>query len=293
MPAFLHQRVSDAAGLLKLAETNAYEGQLLEFKPDLTDAAKEVAALANAEGGDLIIGAHTLREPATNRDRWERWADLPRPSEKDLRQLLQNAMAPREMADTVEILPLEVQASSRGTLPVLVANVPPWPYGPVGIQSAIDVQQASYRFPIRRDAHTRYMSFEEIMRLSEGSRRSTYLRLRQLLGNPIDATGVPFRLLSVMQGVGGRIEPVIDHDGVIADATQELLRIVLIEREWVLLAEFREKVPAAELSVPLELVVAAWKVPGEEVASLVLATPIIWDGYKFMFNFTRSFGGAG
>src|SRR2546428_2265034 len=158
MPLFLHEPVREAAHLIQLASLKAEEGQHLEFKPDITDAEKEMAAMANAEGGDLVIGAHTIRDSGTNRDRWSRWTAPPRPSEKDLRQLLQNALAPREVSDSIDILPLEIDADGR-TLPILVANVPPWPYGPVAVQSEIDVQRATFRFPIRRDAHTRYMSF--------------------------------------------------------------------------------------------------------------------------------------
>lgn len=170
MPPFLHNRVGTTERLAELAAARAEEDQHLEFKPNVSDAAKEVAALANAEGGDLIIGAHTNRDPGTNRDRWASWAQPPHPSEKDLRQALQNGLAPREMADSVDILPLEVVDGTR-TVPVLVANVPPWPHGPVAFQSQVDVQQASFRFPIRCDAHTRYLSFEEVMRSNDGRRR--------------------------------------------------------------------------------------------------------------------------
>ena len=53
----------------------------------------------------------------------------------------------------------------------------------VAVQSRIDPQQrAAYYFPTRRGRDTVYQSVEEIMRLNDGSRRSIYLRLRQLLG---------------------------------------------------------------------------------------------------------------
>jgi predicted HTH transcriptional regulator len=56
MPVFLHEPIADGSKIAELVAARAEEGQQLEFKPDLNDSAKEVAALANAIGGDLIIG---------------------------------------------------------------------------------------------------------------------------------------------------------------------------------------------------------------------------------------------
>jgi len=283
---FLHTRVQTAARLIELASAGAEEGQHLEFKPNVSDAAKEVAALANADGGDLVVGAHTNRDPGTNRDRWANWAQPPYASEKDLRQRLQNGLAPREVADSVDIIPLEVLGGSR-PVTVLVANVPPWPHGPVAFQSERDVQHGHFRFPVRRDAHTRYLSFEEIMRSNDGRRRSTYLRLREFVPQGRVPADVLFRFYSPLRGRAGGFEPG-DVDGTIFELTPDVLVLSIHQRQelWgVGPGDLRlTDIPPRKVAVPLELVLAASRDPAIPASvALTLSVPLQWDGRAWTF----------
>ncbi len=184
MPALLHSPRNTLAALTRIQDSREPESDSLEFKSGNerdfpTEFAKGVAALATADGGDLILGAVTDRDKSTNRDRWSAWVREEKPfSEKELRENLAKLLAQRELADTVEFNPFEID-TAKGRRFVMVATVPPWPHGAVATVSQVDPQQANYKFPIRSGAHTRFMRFEEAMRRSDVQLRSMYLRLKE------------------------------------------------------------------------------------------------------------------
>jgi hypothetical protein len=305
MPTLLHRPVADAAGVAALAARGAEETDQLEFKRDGGDLVKEAAALANAAGGDVILGAATTRDPTTNRDRWVRWVATTPFNEKNAGQDLRDHLSPSEVADTIRLTPLLI--NQEGTdYSVLIATVPPWPYGPVAWKSEVNVQQAHFRFPKRFGAQTRYMSLEEIMRTNDGRKRSTYLALRQLFDEMIGGNTpreVSFRLQTGISASPWSFEPLPADapDGVILDVGPDLLRLRLAARSIVQATGQQGGVPTVltddvaplELAVPLELVLAAWRpAPASYVAALALTVPLLWDRDRWRFNFTRSWGGG-
>jgi len=169
------------ASLEEIARAREPESETLEFKignEDDSVFAKGVAALASANGGELILGAGTERDKSTNRDRWSAWVRETPFNEKKLREALARFLAQRELADMVTFNPFEMETAG-GKRFVLVVTVPPWPQGPVAIVSHGDPQQASYKFPIRSGAHTRYIALEEAMRRTDVQIRSMYIRLKE------------------------------------------------------------------------------------------------------------------
>jgi len=311
MPTFLHKPIRESPGVAQLKKTAAVEDQHLELKggfwedgstrcpkcghspvakvPAGVEASKDVAAMANALGGDIIVGIDDSNDRASG---WWGGKKIPDDAEETLRRWLRNHLAPREAADPVEVRMLTViDPIDSSEHRVLAINIPPWLYGPVAVQSDIDPQKAQYRFPIRRDRDTMYRSAEEIMRLNEGTRRSIYLRLIDLVGTSLPASGVGFHLRSLMQArTGGEIDsrPAGIRDGVIKSFTQEVV-VLSLETFSQRSREGRNAIPATTLTVPLEFVSAAWKDPDQvALIALALAGPIIWDGRKWVVFGGRS-----
>jgi hypothetical protein len=292
--------IYDSAGLNALAQRRAEETEHLEFKPNTDDLVKEAAALANAMGGDVVLGATTIRDVTTNRDRWARWLATTPFNEKNATQMLRDHLSPSEVADSISLTPLALRDDSR-TYYVLVVTVPPWPYGPVGWKSEVNVQQAYFRYPKRLGAQTRYMSLEEIMRTNDGRKRSTYLAVRQLFEEMVGGNSpreLPFRLQTGMSASPWSFEPLAADapDGVLLDVGPELLRLRLVARSIVQATgqqHIMAEIAAQELAVPLELVLAAWRPAAlSHVAALALTVPLLWDRDRWRFNFTRSWGGG-
>jgi hypothetical protein len=303
MPTFLHKPVREAALVAKLKARAAPESQHLEFKGGFwedamlrcpkcgptsirasagVEAAKDVAAMANASGGDIIVGIDDTNDRASG---WWGGKRMPDDAEETLRRWLRNYLAPREAADSVEIRMLAITESADSSVHrILSINVPPWPYGPVAVQTDIDPQKAQYRVPFRRDRDTIYRSAEEIMRLNEGTRRSIYLRLVDLVGTAIPEN-VGFHLRSSMQAlVGGGIDtrPAGIRDGVIVSFTNEIV-VLSLENFSQRQHNGNQSIPAARMTVPLELVTAAWRDPDAPThVALALAGPIMWDGRKWV-----------
>src|SRR6266446_10418369 len=106
MAAFLHSPRNTLAALTRIQDARDAESDSLEFKsgneknfPNVF--ANAVAALATADGGDLILGAATERDKSTNRDRWCTWVRKEKPfNDKNLREDLARLLAQRELADT-------------------------------------------------------------------------------------------------------------------------------------------------------------------------------------------------
>jgi hypothetical protein len=278
---FLHKPARDGDAVAELKAAKAPEDQHLDFKGGFwedsirlcksckhptrvegsaaLEAAKDIAAMANAEGGDVIVGVDDTGDWASG---WWGGKPFPKDADETLRRWLRNYLAPREAADPVEIRLLTARDRIDGTdHRVLAINIPPWPYGPIGVQTDIDPQKAQYSFPTRRDRDTIYRSAEEIMRLNDGSRRSIFLRFRDLLGSSGEG-GAQFHLRSSMHAVaGGDIEPRPPGscDGRIVTVTPDV--------------------------VVLSLVVAGWRDPDQPaLIAVALAGPIVWDGRKWVVS---------
>src|SRR6266851_7643271 len=184
MPTFLHKPARDGAAVANLKAAKAPEDQHHDFKGGFwedavqrcqkckhktpvsgsggLEAAKDVAAMANALGGDLIVGVDETGDQASG---WWGGKPIPGDADKTVLRWLKNQLAPRETSDAVEVRVVTAKDRDDGSEHrVLVVNVPPWPYGPVAVQTEIDPQKkVQYFFPVRRGRETFYLSFEEIM----------------------------------------------------------------------------------------------------------------------------------
>jgi hypothetical protein len=292
---FLHIPVRTPERVLELVRSSAEEGTYLEFKPTLNraDAEKEAAAFANGLGGDLIVGVHAPRDPDSGRDRAQAFtgATLPQSAEKDVRQGLRDHLAPREVVDTIEVRVLRADDAGQQRQ-VLVVNVPPWPHGSVAWQSEQDVQQAVFRFPVRLDAQTRYKSFEELLRMNDGQRRSIYLRLRELTDPSTSRPNTGFILVSPVLTRSGVIEAEPRIDGVINEVTQDYVLVHMQERQLVFHLEEKmagvKDIPQSPFVIPLELIIAAWRFPDQpDRLGLALSAAVLWDGRKWTFDMGR------
>jgi hypothetical protein len=143
------------------------------------------------------------------------------------------------------------------------------------VQTEIDPQRARYFFPIRRVRDTAFLSFEEIMRLNEGSRRSMYLKLHQILASGQAPLNRAFQLRSTIIGPQPLSEG--SSHGTIVEVTPDLVVLDIDE-----LQETRGATARTRLSVPLELVAAVWKDRG--LVSIALMTAILWDSRKWVFG---------
>ncbi len=155
-----------------------------EFKPKLVEegVVSEVAALANGLGGDLIIGIYHRKDPATGRDQaggWSNESEQLADKEDHVRNLLRLKLLPSELYGFLEVRVHRVEEGPPQKY-VVVINIPPWPHGPAAYRTSVNPDEALYKFPVRVESHTRYCTIEEIMRITEGQRRSWYLRAREL-----------------------------------------------------------------------------------------------------------------
>ena len=298
MPTYLHEPVRDGLAVAGLKSDGASEGQHLDFKGAFwedaarrcrncgtevkvagtasVEAAKDVAAMANAFGGDIIVGIDDTGDRASG---W--WGGNPIPADADetLRKWLRNSLAPRDAADVVEVSFVTATDLVDGTdHRALIVNVAPWGYGPVAVQTEIDPQKARYFFPIRRERDTVYLSFEEIMRLNEGSRRGMYLKLHAMLPAEDNASETLFQLRSMI--VGPHPIPLGSRHGTIRKVTPEFVVLAFDTLQYM-----TGWTGSSTLSVPLELVAAVWRDPDHHnLVSLALSTSIMWDGMKWVFG---------
>jgi hypothetical protein len=304
MPTFLHKPVRDGDTVARLIAAKAEENQHLDFKGGFWDdkrdrckkcgetsvrassaaeeVAKDVAAMANAEGGDLLVGVDDTDDRASG---W--WGGggraIPDDAEETVQLWLRNHIAPREAVDPVEIRRLSAKDPVDGALhSVLVITTPPWPYGPVAVQSHLNPQMARYSFPVRRGRDTIFRSVEEIMRLNDGQRRSIYLRLLDLVRSSDSPSKAAFQLRSGMHSRGGadlESRPLSSRDGSILNVTTEVLTLSIASTARL---NGMGSIPQSNLTVPLEIVLAAWRDPDHpSLVALALISPVVWDGNKW------------
>ncbi|MEU5976359.1 ATP-binding protein [Streptomyces sp. NPDC047315] len=146
---------------------NAQEGPDLDFKGEqyrkgseaAGELAKDVAALANAAGGTLILGlredratsipAHANPEPLTDRLR------------KSYRETLILRLDPPVDCDIHFIAENPAAAALVG---LVVISVPPSARGPHAVVGTTDLRDGTLRFPYRNDNHTAHMNLTQIKR---------------------------------------------------------------------------------------------------------------------------------
>lgn len=186
MPSYLHQPITTSAalrGILGKPET-----QTLEFKARLPDKgpelAKDIAALANAEGGDILFGVgETDGRACLEAERTPvggDWAER-------LANLLAAYLRPRDFVEELRHLVLRAEPELPGE--VLVVSVPPAPYVVAVARGATAESPVTY--PVRIGVTTAYLEHAEVARRMRTEDRSVRLRFVRL-----GAGDVPVRLES-------------------------------------------------------------------------------------------------
>lgn len=153
--------------LTLIKNEQAVEGPDLDYKGDLYDKgtegagelAKDVAALANAGGGTLILGLHENKTtsvpqaanplPLTDRLR------------KDYRETLALRLDPPVQCDIDFIAKDPDAAKPQG---LIVISVPPSAHAPHAVVGTKDLRDGTLRFPLRNDNTTTFMNLSQIKR---------------------------------------------------------------------------------------------------------------------------------
>jgi len=148
------------------------ESDSLEFKrqiPKVSDLARDIAALANSLGGDLVVGIEE------HNDRAVAWNYiLPAGLAIALQQITQalGFLRPGDFISSVVFAPVELALGSY----VIVISVPP----SSALVSVQDGAKPGLYFPLRVGTHTKYLAHEDVMQRSMASPRTMYLRLLDL-----------------------------------------------------------------------------------------------------------------
>jgi hypothetical protein len=249
----------------------------LDFKGDLPSpsgagdehmvrSATYVAAFANAEGGDLIVGVAEAEHRAAGWRRWIEWTAMPEHA-KQFRSWLERCLRPRDFADEVlmESIAAPAGADSDG---VLVVSVPP---SIVVVAVCSNQQTKALRFPVRRGHETYDMEYNEVMERARSSRRASYLSIRALQDQGLSRVRFAHRLYARVPG-GGQYELLPTDDGppTVVEVTPNLVVVSMPAFE----IQYRivESTPAGNferwgpllipagstLTIPHELIRAAW-----------------------------------
>lgn len=229
---WLHTPIRTFEQVADLVRVHQDEGPHLDFKREFwpgagttkdelalsaaEEAAKDVVALMNAEGGSIVLGVNDTNDRASGFFPKYKFGK----DKKTLLDRLSVRLSPEAAASTVTVHELAGEDEKGVRQEVLVVNVPPWPHGPVAARYADDRQ--SYRFPVRVDRDARFLSWEDAMVRFDAARRGTFLRLTALvqagvrrvrIASPMEAihrNEVVIRLL-LPPGTHGSIT-MLDHD---------------------------------------------------------------------------------
>lgn len=210
-PAYLHQPITTRQQVEKILKSNAVEDQHHDWKADwwsgddgetpAEEAAKDVSAFLNADGGTILVGidednqsraSQPFHRPARGEVPERRFKLGKR--QKQLQDWLHERLEPSEARTYVSYQPLKVDW--KGTKwDVLAVNVAPYPHGAV---AAVYRQSKDlYRFVIREGEHAREMAWEEVVRRNGAGNRAMYLRLKAMTrttGRIVVSSPVEFRL---------------------------------------------------------------------------------------------------
>jgi hypothetical protein len=137
-----------------------YKGEQYGSKPNWqVELAKDVAALANAAGGTLVLG---LRE--------DRATSIPQhPNPEDLTDQLRKKYRETLVLRIDPAVDCEIHfvADDTGTAPprgLVVISVPPSARGPHAVVGSTDLRDGTLSFPYRNDNHTAYMNLTQVKR---------------------------------------------------------------------------------------------------------------------------------
>lgn len=266
MAAYLHSRLMDAAGVQRLLSDRLAEGLHLDFKQTFwtvgEEAAKDVAAFANSEGGDLVIGVSEKAPgvaggivPVASQGRGKD------PAQR-LLQWLHNHLAPEQAANTVQIQEIHLPSGDS----VLAVAVPPWADGVVGVGTS---NGEVWRFPYRDGADTQFWGWEEVLMRSDVQARRAYLRTMELVGYGLARVAIASPLIAIgPDGTADLAHRDLDR------GSQALLSGKPTPES--LMLQMRFKSSLSVVSIPWELVRAVWRDPQDNIA-VALSARLILD----------------
>ena len=176
----LQDKVRDPA-LIRSFVPGGKETERLDFKreigkgkdgtPKIPELAKDIAALANNMGGELIIGVVEDEDTGEAID----WKWIPDSDVKTHRQWITDSfvfLRPGDLATSVVFDPVHVNPDQN----VIVISVPAYPD-----LVAVQVNSSRLDFPLRVETHTSFLAYEEIMQRSRATARAMYLTIFDLL----------------------------------------------------------------------------------------------------------------
>jgi hypothetical protein len=179
---FLHQRVRSIDDVQRFSKDGQRETEILDFKrepwkakqiqgPILKkaglEASKDVAALANCRGGDIIIGIADDKNTAGALMPIQDVGNV----ERSIRQILRNHLRPGDFVEALEYTPLQIPAV---TGHVLVISIP----ASAELIGVEDPETSSFSYPVRDGEGTKWLAYSEVMMRLSATTRATYLRLR-------------------------------------------------------------------------------------------------------------------
>jgi predicted HTH transcriptional regulator len=187
---FLHTPVRDIAIIQAWINRSEPESDRLDFKRQPWDrkegeeAMKDITALANNLGGNIILGVSDEGDCASG------WSLIPDSDIPIIRSRISNWLTdlihPRNFAELVDVAVIK---SYQPGFSVIIVSVPPYAQL-VGFEKG-----KLLGFSIRTDQKTRWLTFEEVMHRSAISTRVMYIKLQELKQN-LGATHIMVKFAS-------------------------------------------------------------------------------------------------
>lgn len=249
----------------------------------IAEAAKDVAAMANALGGDILIGVAARHSSAIG---FAAWTDSGREDHcrELLRDWLHNYLKPASFSPHTSLALVEAPAQS-ACASVLVVTVPP---ARQLVAAVADPNQASVRFPIRSLDGTRWADMEEAMLRFTVSSRAAYLALASVLRQGENRVRIVSRydVIAASRNRATRhrlkVRPVNGAHGLIGELSESM--VLFQASPWTRSAEgIHAVIPGGRAQpFPLDFVRAAWRVG--DIIHLALVAPLVWEDEDLSFE---------
>jgi hypothetical protein len=189
---FLHQPVQSIEDVQGFLANKEEESEVLDFKAvpwkkakpedeadkktktekkdaDL-ETAKDVAAMANQRGGDIIVGVGDVNDRANG------WNAIPekeiKGAEDEVRQALVNHLRPAELGEAVDIFRLRIPEKNGY---VMVVSVPA-SAELAAVEETIS-DKKTFNYPVRVGKRTTWLGHSEVIMRLSATARAIYLRL--------------------------------------------------------------------------------------------------------------------
>lgn len=282
---------------------------------------RNVAALMNSHGGDIVYGLRTESESGSGYDRIVGVSTLfhaDQISDQAVRMALESRLVPKWVVDGLEISRVDFSEDGE-PVTCMVISVPPYPHGMVATRKLEQSAGEQYfGFPVRSDDRTFYASLEVVVASIAQSNRAKHLALRRArdAGHPLFVSNflVKFRdWIPVAIDPGAPrarlLEVYGDHIRVMmpADLTTAIVKVAYDElrrrdappagRVKISDAPYRgldavlhgPRLPISSnscFSIPLALVQAVWtdEYSGEAYTQLALSSPLRLSGSSYFLG---------